>query len=335
MKKHQIKLQCYVGERYIFGSIHERTDAGRRKVANAVNGVLKRDQMISEKSFLLSCQEVSAVNHATLARVLNSVFRKCEIDMLLLVTDPTPHKKEAQELSVSCPKLIHITCAVYALSSVCETIRVLDLHRDKLVDNVKKIFVKSPDGRELFKNKAPDTQFPSAPLIIRQRTWWDAIVHQAETTRSFVLRQINFKGTMVQYCKIWTKLNKLNSQEADVVENSCFSKNKGFKVISEISCAFEEEGVVDFEDLTDLSVTSCVTRTQDCYVVWNVRFSAYSSFRNNRQRVMTHNLKVTSFHCNSASRSVSNTQDFWCVYFPVITGNFPAFWSINFYIEHT
>jgi hypothetical protein len=38
-----------MGKKCIFGSIHERTDAGRRNVTNAVNGVLKRDQMISDK----------------------------------------------------------------------------------------------------------------------------------------------------------------------------------------------------------------------------------------------------------------------------------------------
>lgn len=89
-------------------------------------------------------------------------------DVLLLITDPIPHKKQAaQGPSVNCPKLMHVTCAVHALRSVWETICVLDLHRDKLLDNVKKIFVKSQDGTEFFKNKAPDTPSPSTPLIIR------------------------------------------------------------------------------------------------------------------------------------------------------------------------
>jgi hypothetical protein len=110
------------------------------------------------------------VNHTTIPRVFNEAMKTLwsdgvRFDVLLLVTDPTPHKKEAVHgLSVSCPKLIHVTRAVHALRNVCETIRVLDLHRDKLMVNVKKIFVKSPNGTELFKNKAPDTPSPPPHL---------------------------------------------------------------------------------------------------------------------------------------------------------------------------
>jgi hypothetical protein len=48
----------------------ETTDASRTKVANVVIGILKNYQMLSEISFLLSCQEMSAVNHTTIALVL-------------------------------------------------------------------------------------------------------------------------------------------------------------------------------------------------------------------------------------------------------------------------
>jgi hypothetical protein len=56
-------------------------------------------------------------------------------------------KKAAEGLSVSCPKLVHVSRSVYA------TIRVLNLNIDKLVHYVKKIFVKSPAGMELYKTK--------------------------------------------------------------------------------------------------------------------------------------------------------------------------------------
>jgi hypothetical protein len=64
-------------------SIDKTTDASGRKVANFVIEVLKNDQTLSERSFLLSCKEMSAVNHTTIAHVFNeaiqTVARWCEI----------------------------------------------------------------------------------------------------------------------------------------------------------------------------------------------------------------------------------------------------------------
>jgi hypothetical protein len=56
-------------------SIDEITDASGRKVANAVIAVLKKDEALSEKPFLLSCKEMSAVNHTTIARVFNEAMQ--------------------------------------------------------------------------------------------------------------------------------------------------------------------------------------------------------------------------------------------------------------------
>lgn len=44
-------------------AVCETTNASRRKVANVVIGLLKNDQTLLEKLFLLSCQEMSAVNY--------------------------------------------------------------------------------------------------------------------------------------------------------------------------------------------------------------------------------------------------------------------------------
>jgi hypothetical protein len=58
---------------------------------------------------------MSAVNH-TIARVFNEAMQTLwpvgvKLDMLLLVTDAATYmKKPAKGLSVSYPKLIHVTC---------------------------------------------------------------------------------------------------------------------------------------------------------------------------------------------------------------------------------
>jgi hypothetical protein len=103
-------------------------------------------------------------------------------------------KKAAEGLSVSLPKLMHVTCVVHALHSVCEAIHVLYPNVDKLVANGKKIFVKSPARIELFKNKAPDTLLPPTPVITRWGTWLDATVYYAENFEVFCSVVNEFDG---------------------------------------------------------------------------------------------------------------------------------------------
>jgi hypothetical protein len=89
------KIRVLCGKEYIWVSIDETTDASGRKAANVI-GVLKNDQTPSEKSFLLTCKEMSAVNHTTMARVFNEATQSLWPDgvkfdhVLLLVTDVAP-----------------------------------------------------------------------------------------------------------------------------------------------------------------------------------------------------------------------------------------------------
>jgi hypothetical protein len=179
------------GKENIWVSIDETTDASGRKVANVI-GALKNYQTLSGKSFLLSYKEMSAVNHTKVARVFIEGMQTLWPDG---VTDAAPYMKKAAEgLSVSCPKLIHVTCVAHALHRVCETIRVLYPNVDKLVANGKKTFVKSPARIELFKNKAPDTPLPSTPVITRWGTWLDATVYYAENFEIFCSVVNEFDG---------------------------------------------------------------------------------------------------------------------------------------------
>jgi hypothetical protein len=83
-------------------SIDDTTNASERKVVNVI-GVLKTDQTLSEKSFLLSCKEMSGVNHTKIARVSNEAMQTLWSDsmkfdnVLLVVTDAAPYMKEAAE----------------------------------------------------------------------------------------------------------------------------------------------------------------------------------------------------------------------------------------------
>jgi hypothetical protein len=139
-------------------------------------GFRTNDQTLSEKSLLLSCKEMSAVNHRT-ARTFSDATQTVWPDrvksdsVLLQVTHAAPYMKNAAEgPSVSYTKLIHTTCVSHALPRVCETIRVLYPNADKSGADGKKIFRKSPA------RIAPETPLPPAPVFTRWGTWLDAIV---------------------------------------------------------------------------------------------------------------------------------------------------------------
>jgi hypothetical protein len=64
--------------------------------------------------------------------------------------------------------------------------------------------------------------------------------------------------TITEVNDIHDNLKKTNSSNVDAVKqksHSCFSKNKGFKVMYKISCVLEGEDLVDSEDLKDLSLS--------------------------------------------------------------------------------
>jgi hypothetical protein len=62
------------GKENVWASKDETGNASGRKAADIIIGVSKNGQMLSEKLFLLSWQEVSAVNCATVAHVFNEAI---------------------------------------------------------------------------------------------------------------------------------------------------------------------------------------------------------------------------------------------------------------------
>jgi hypothetical protein len=65
------KIRVLCRKENIWACIDGIAYASGRKIANVVIGVLKNDQTLSEKSFLLSCKDIPVVNHAAIAHVFN------------------------------------------------------------------------------------------------------------------------------------------------------------------------------------------------------------------------------------------------------------------------
>jgi hypothetical protein len=88
------------------------------------------DHALSEKSFLLSYQEISAENHTTIERIFNEAMQTLWADdrLQFLVTRVAQDMKRA---TAGLP-VIHATCAAHALGRFCQTIRVFYSNAEKL-----------------------------------------------------------------------------------------------------------------------------------------------------------------------------------------------------------
>jgi hypothetical protein len=62
------------------------------------------------------------------------------------------------------------------LNLVAETIRRSYENEDRLIANVKKIFVKAPLRVEVYKERVKEVPLPPEPVLTRWRTWFEAAV---------------------------------------------------------------------------------------------------------------------------------------------------------------
>jgi hypothetical protein len=69
------KMQELCGKESIWVSIGKTTNTSGWKVADVVTEVLRNDQILLEKSFLLSCHKMYAVNHTITACVFNEAMQ--------------------------------------------------------------------------------------------------------------------------------------------------------------------------------------------------------------------------------------------------------------------
>jgi hypothetical protein len=79
-------------------------------------------------------------------------------NMLLFLSDAAPYMiKVAKALQLLYPKMIHVTCLAHVLHRVAEEVRGSYSEGDQLIENGKKIFIKSPLRVQKFKEEALST----------------------------------------------------------------------------------------------------------------------------------------------------------------------------------
>ena len=176
------KLGESVGDNKIWISIDETTGLTGRSIANVIIGILD----FESKMFLLNTQELEKMNHNTSAMLFNDSMSilypngiKYE-NVLLFLTDAASYMiKAAEGIKITFGKITHLTCMNYALNRLSEKIRSLNPKSNKLISNVKKVFIKSPLRIAKFKKVAPDLKLPPEPIITRWATWLKAANYYA------------------------------------------------------------------------------------------------------------------------------------------------------------
>ena len=102
-------------------------------------------------------------------------------NVLLLVTDAAANMKcAARSLQIQYPNMIHLTCLCHGLHRIAEEIRLNFPNVDKLIANVRKIFLKAPSRVDLFRDTDPNLPLPPQPVLTRWGTWVDAALYYAE-----------------------------------------------------------------------------------------------------------------------------------------------------------
>lgn len=169
----------------IWVSIDETTDCMGRYVVNVIVGEMNEEN--SGDIFLLNCEVLEKANFSTIAKLFDKSMNYLwpsgvqHDSVLLFLTDAAPYMvKAANSLKALYSKMVHVTCLAHACHRVAEEIRGNFPDVDKLIGNVKKVFLKSPSRVNIFQSEAHGIPLPPAPILTRWGTWLDACNYYCE-----------------------------------------------------------------------------------------------------------------------------------------------------------
>jgi len=106
--------------------------------------------------------------------------------------------KAANAIIAFYSKMIHVTRLTRRLHRTAGKIRSLFLKFDKLIVNMKKLFLKAPARVELFKKIAPDVSLLHSPVITHRGTWLEAAIYYCEHFKPIlnVVQQLSADGAI-------------------------------------------------------------------------------------------------------------------------------------------
>lgn len=149
----------------------ETTDATGRAMCALLAGPL--DGSFLARPFLIDLADIGRSNNLTLQQFVTSGLFKLFGDdfdynqVHLFLTDGAPYcLKAGLGLKMLFPNMIHITCLCHGLNRVAEKVRYSFPKVDKLIGEMKKVFVKCPRRRDEF-TAALKIPLPPEPILTR------------------------------------------------------------------------------------------------------------------------------------------------------------------------
>ncbi|KAL4091382.1 hypothetical protein QTP88_026081 [Uroleucon formosanum] len=195
-----------IGDGPIWVSLDETTDIDGWFVCNVVIGLL-HDEYYSEPWLLIS-EELFKCNFQTVGKLFNDAMQllwpsgvKYE-NVLLFVTDASPYMVKAAD-SLTVLFLIHLTCLAHEIHRVCETIRAEYTTIDKMIANVKKIFLKAPSRTLKLREMFPNLPLPPKPVLTRWTTWLTAVTYYVDNFNSIksVISELDDESDLIKKAK--------------------------------------------------------------------------------------------------------------------------------------
>ncbi|XP_050513406.1 uncharacterized protein LOC126889302 [Diabrotica virgifera virgifera] len=154
-------------------------------MVHLIIGALKEDE--PGKPYLIAAEQLEKTNNVTVSRfiqqTLSAFFLPTEIKsehFLIFLSDAAPYMvKVEQNLKIFYPNMVHVTCLLPGINRIAEVLRgEFDLV-NKLISNVKKVFLKAPLRVQMYKEKLPGVNLPPEPVITRWGTWIKAAIFYA------------------------------------------------------------------------------------------------------------------------------------------------------------
>jgi len=131
-----------------------------------------------------------------------------------MLSDAAPYMvKTAEVLKVFYPNVIHVTCVAHMLNRVAEKVRDIHPKVNKLINNVKKSFLKAPSRVQVYKELLPGVPLPPEPIITRWGTWISAVIFTSQNFEGIksVFESLNDDSACVQTCKELLNLNSVKN----------------------------------------------------------------------------------------------------------------------------
>jgi hypothetical protein len=177
------RIRCSVADNKIWVSIDKTTYIDSRYVANAIGTLFAEHP---GEVFLVVSEVLDIANYSMIAFLFDNAMKLLWPDevgreiILLFLTDAALYMVKAVNGLKMYRKVVHVTCLAHTLHRVGHEIRGSYPVVDKLISNVKKVFIKAPLRVQQFKQEAPSLPLPPHPVLTHWGMWLDAALYYCE-----------------------------------------------------------------------------------------------------------------------------------------------------------